>query len=151
MARDLQLLWVCCSVVADSQPSRTFQGMVCALKPNSWLHGTVKTADGLVFCPLPAERRSREAYHPHPDAAHIPVCGCNAEAALDSSDLLQHAPPLPVGKSPKSSAGHPPERPFSQKPKSFFSRWKLITRKLISRSNGILHIVGGLVQGLVLR
>ena len=122
MARALQLLWVRGSVVADSQPTRTFHGRLCALKSNCWLHGTVKTADGLVFCPLPAARSSRAAYHTRPDAAHIPVCAGNAEELLDTRDWLQYSAAFSVGKSPKSSAGHPPERPFSQKPKSSFSR-----------------------------
>jgi len=121
MARALQLLWARGSVVAGSQPSRTFYGRLCALELNFWLHGTVKTADGLVFCPLPAERRSREAYHPRPDSVHIPVCGCNAEAQLGCIDCLQHAPALSVGKSPKSSAGHPPRTPIFAKTKVIFS------------------------------
>jgi len=120
MARALQLLWARGSVIAGSQPSRTFHGRLCALKLNSWLHGTVKTVDGLVFCPLPAERRSREAYHPRPDAVHISGCGCNAEAQLGCSDCLQHAPALSVGKSPKSSAGHPPRTPIFANTKVIF-------------------------------
>ena len=120
MARALQLLWARGSVVAGSQSSRMFHGRLCALESNSWLHGTVKTADGLVFCPPSAERRSREAYHPRPDAVHIPFCGCTAEAQLESSDCLQHAPALSVGKSSKSSAGHPPRTPIFAKTKVTF-------------------------------
>ena len=120
MARALQLLGARGSVVAGSQPSRTFHGRLCALKLNSWLHGTVRTGHGLVFCPLPAARGIRAAYHPRPDAAHIPVCAGNAEELLETRDWVQHAAAFFVRKSPKSSAGHPPERPFSQKPKSFF-------------------------------